>query len=419
MNTEQLICDFHIHSRFARGCSRQITLQKLEEYARIKGLHVLGTGDFTHPTWFQEVKEHLKEDEHGILWSTTGFPFIWQVEVSLMYTQGGKGRRVHHGILAPNTEVASQIRDALGKKGRLDYDGRPIFGFSSIELIDMMRDISHDIEIIPYHMWTSWFAIFGSKSGFDSVEECFEDRAKYIHVLETGMSSTPAMNWRVSSLDRYNFVSFSDNHSYWPWRMGREATIFNCGLTYKNILHALRTGEHLASTIETYPEYGKYHFDGHRNCDVFLHPPESKKLGCVCPKCKRELTIGVAYRVEELADREPGYVRKGAPSFTCALPLTELIAAVYGVTILTGKKVWATYNKLIQAFGNEYTVLFDVPFEDLLKHIPEQLARVILKNRDGTLALKPGYDGVYGEVILDTTETFSPPRTNKKTLDTF
>ena len=233
-----IIADLQIHSRYAAACSKNTTLDLLEKYARIKGLDLLGTGDFQHPLWNKEIKEKLKEDENGILWSSTKFPFIWQTEISLMYRQDGKGRRIHHLIFAPNGEVADQIIAFLGSKGRLDYDGRPIFGFSSIELVDFMRDISNDIEIVPAHCMTPYFGLYGSKTGFDSLKDCFKDNTKHIHAIESGMSADPPMLWRLK--EDVNIVSFSDAHSYWPWRLGREATAFDCDLSYKNILEAIR-----------------------------------------------------------------------------------------------------------------------------------------------------------------------------------
>ncbi len=393
------IADLQIHSRYAQACSKQTTLKLLEQYARIKGIYLLGTGDFQHPEWRKEIDRELKEDEHGILWSRTGFPFLWQTEISLIYTQGGKGRRVHHLLYAPNKEIATQMTEALGKKGRLDYDGRPIFGFSSIELVDMMRSISSDIEIIPAHAFTPWFSVFGSKSGFDSLKECFEDKAKYIHAIETGMSSDPAMNWRISALDNTQLVSFSDAHSYWPWRLGREATIFEGEMTYKNILHAIRTGEGLAGTIEVQPHYGKYHFDGHRACNVVLTPAETKKVQGICPVCKRPLTIGVQYRVDELADRPDGYKPKNAKPFKNSIPLSEILAMTLQSGIAT-KKVWDLYNVLIRTFGSEFSVLFDANLTKIEQLAGSTVSKILALSREGKLQIEPGYDGVYGKLIL-------------------
>lgn len=401
----QIIGDFHIHGRYAQACSKTTTLEDLERNARIKGLHVLGTGDCQHPQWHNEITSKLTEDQNGILWSKTQFPFIWQTEISLAYTQDGKGRRIHHVVLFPNGEVVKQFIDALLKRGKIDYDGRPIFGMSSIDFIDMLRSISPDIEVIPAHCWTSWMAIFGSKSGFDSVEECFQERARYIHALETGISSDPAMNWRLSKLDKYNLVSFSDPHSSHPWRLGRESTIFDLKeLTYKNILHAIRTGEGLKGTIETPPEYGKYHYDGHRNCKVSMTPEQSRKAGKQCPQCKQEMTIGVEYRVEELADRPAGYVKPGAPPFHSLIPLHELLGAANGIKLMTSKKLTELYQRLIGKFGTEYNILLEAPEESLAQVVDQRLARIILKNRNRQILMKPGYDGIYGELMLDQSE---------------
>ncbi len=398
-----IISDLHIHSRFSQACSRQITLESLERYARIKGIGLLGTADFQHPRWNLEIKKELEEDDKGILWSKNKFPFIWQTELSLIYSQEGKGRRIHYVVLVPGKEIADQVIEALAKKGRLDYDGRPIFGFTSIELVDMMVGISRDIEIIPAHAWTPWYAIFGSKSGFDSVEECFKERSKYIHAIESGMSSDPPMNWRLSNLDKYNIVSFSDSHSFWPWRLGREATVFDCELSYKNILNAIRTGNGLKMTIETVPDYGRYHFDGHRGCNVCLSPAESKKLEGKCPSCGRDLTIGVLNRVEELADRDEGYKRQNFKDYKRLIPLHEIISAVYGIKMLASKRVWDIYNNLIGSFGSEFNVLLHVSFDEL-KKIDDKLAPIIIKNREDKLKIRPGYDGEYGKLILNSKE---------------
>ncbi len=394
----KLIGDFHIHGPYAQACSRNTTLKLLEDNAKIKGLNILGTGDCLHPKWFQDIKNNLNEDEKGILWSKNKFPFIWQTEICLMYTHNKKGRRVHYVLLFPNKDVVEQVRDAFLKIGRLDYDGRPIFGIQSIELVEMMRSISEDIEIIPAHAWTSWMSIFGSKSGYDSVEECFEDKAKHIHAIETGMSSDPAMNRRVSKLDKYNLVSFSDPHSYHPYRLGREATTFNIkNIEFKSILNAIRTGDGLTGTIEVNPEYGKYHVDGHRACNVCLNYGESKKLKGICPKCNKPLTLGVEYRVEELADRkEP----KNVPYFVSIIPLTELICAVYEIKQLQSKKVTEIYHQLIVKFGSEYNVLLQAEEKELNKVIHPKLTKLILNNREGKLQINPGYDGVYGEIVL-------------------
>lgn len=398
----EIISDLQLHSSHSRATSKNITFQNLEKFARVKGLHLLGTGDFQHPKQFETINNELEEDKNGILWSKTKFPFLWQTEISLIYTQNGKGQRIHHLIFSPNKDVARQIIDALSKKGRLDYDGRPIFGFNSIELVDMMRSISEDIEIIPAHVWTSHFSLMGEYNQLTKVEDCFKENTKYIHALETGMSSAPADNWRISSLDKFQLVSFSDSHSMWPWRLGREATIFDFKeLSYKNFLRAIRTENGLKSTIETPTFYGKYHYTGHRNCDVVFSPEESLKLNQICSKCGNKLTIGVADRIEKLADRSEGYKRENSKPFVSLIPLHELIAVVYDIKQLGSKKIWDVYNPLIKNFGNEFNVLLNVNEDELKKVVHEKLAKIILMNREAKLNIKAGFDGVYGSIILE------------------
>src|SRR3989338_5487519 len=366
----KIISDLHIHGRFSRATSNQLSIANLEKYARIKGLNLLGAGDFTHPEWIKELKENLKEDSSGILKTKTGFPFILQTEISSIYTDNGKGRKVHNVILAPNLEVVGQITDFFKSRGRVDYDGRPIFKLPCPELVESMRKISEDIEIIPAHIWTPWFSLFGSMSGFDSVEECFKDKAKHIHALETGLSSDPAMNWRLSKLDRFALVSFSDLHSFWPWRIGREATIFDIKPSYKNLINALRTKEGLEGTVEVDPSYGKYHFDGHRNCKICMNPKDSLKIKNICPKCGRQLTIGVLHRVEELADRKEGFKPKDAKEFYSLIPISEIISALINSPVAS-KNTWKIYNDLIKKFGNEFNVLLGAKKEELVKVVDE------------------------------------------------
>lgn len=395
----EIIADLQIHSRFARATSKDITIDKLEEYARIKGVNLLGTGDFQHPKWNKEIKEKLKEDDKGILWSATGFPFIWQTEVSLMFSQGGKRRAIHLLIFAPNTEIADKIISYLGSKGRLDYDGRPIFGITGELLVKELKEISEKIEIIPAHCMTPWFGLYGSDSGFDSLEECFGEQAKNIHAIESGMSADPAMLWRFR--ENVNVVSFSDAHSFWPWRIGRECTIFEFDeLSYDNIMKAIRTGHGLKGTIETPPEYGKYHFDGHRNCNFSCSPEETKKLNGICPICGKKLTIGVDYRVEQIAKEDKGFIPKNSKLYYKLIPLHELIAFAYKTT-MASKKAWTIYNELISKFGNEFNILLNVKKEDLIREkMNDTLIELIMLGREGNLKVKPGYDGVYGEVLL-------------------
>jgi len=396
----RVITDLHIHSRFSRATSKDLTIINLEKWAKVKGIDLLGTGDFCHPEWIKELKSELKEDGTGILKTKSGFPFILSNEISLMYSQGGKGRRIHLVFLAPNFDVVDKITKYLKTKGRIDYDGRPIFNISCEEFAAELMKISKDIEIIPAHAWTPWFGIFGSATGFDSIEEAFGEQAKNIHAFETGMSSDPEMNWRLSNLDKYAIVSFSDSHSFWPWRIGREATAFDLKeLSYKNIIDAIKNKK-IAFTIETSPSYGKYHYDGHRVCGFSCSPEESLKLKNICPVCKKPLVIGVLNRVEKLADRPESFRPKDARPFKTLLPLHEIISAILG-TAMASKKVWQEYDKLISAFGNELNILLNASREDLKKATTDKIAASILKNREGKIKVKPGYDGEYGVPILE------------------
>jgi uncharacterized protein (TIGR00375 family) len=283
----------------------------------------------------------------------------------------------------------------------VDYDGRPIFGFTCPELVENVMSISKDCVIIPAHIWTPHFSLFGSLSGFDRIEDCFQEKTKHIHALETGLSSDPGMNWRLSALDRYSLVSFSDAHSYWPWRLGRECCAFDLKkINYDTITNAIKTRKNFSFTLEFFPEEGKYHFDGHRNCNFSSSPEETKKLNGICPKCKRPLTIGVLNRVEELADREPGFRPKGAVDYKSLMPLSELISFVIGNDVYT-KKVWSVYEILIERFGNEFAVLLDASETELRKLVKDKLVELIMKNRAGKLKLEPGYDGVYGHLIIE------------------
>jgi len=396
----QVICDLHIHSRFARGCSKDTTIENLEKYARIKGINLLGTGDFQHPERNKEIKANTIEKE-GILRTKTGFPFVWSTEISLMYTQGGKGRRIHFVILAPDTASADKFISELSKKGRLDYDGRPIFGFSAIELMNMLIAISKKFIVIPAHIWTPYFGILGSKSGFDSVEECFGENSKYIYALEMGLSSNPQMNRRLSSLDKYHLVAFSDSHSYWPWRIGREVTAFDMHeLTYDSLFDAIKNGK-IKFTLGVDPAYGIYHYDGHSDCKVCMSPKESLAVNDICPICKKQMTLGVAHRVEALANRPENYSAKDKPDFKEMLPLHEIIAAYIDVKQIASKKVWEIYNKLIKNFETEFNILVNANAEELKKFIPEKLVDLIIKNRSNQLYVSPGFDGQYGQLKIE------------------
>ena len=391
-----MIADLHLHSRFSRACSTAITFENLVKWAKIKGLNLLGTSDFTHPVWFKEIKDLLVE-KNGFYYYQD-FPFIITGEISLIYTQE-RGRRIHLNLLIPSVEVAEKIHAYLDTKGRRDYDGRPIFKISCEEFTREMMKISKDIEIIPAHIWTPWFGAFGSMSGFDSLKEAFGEQLKNIHAIETGISSDPEMNWRIAELENKAIVSFSDAHSFWPFRLGREATIFNKVNSYKEVIEQIRNNSFI-STIETNPAYGKYHWDGHRNCNFSCSPEESKKLNNLCPVCNKSLTIGVDNRVEQLATNPMGYKQKNAKPFYTLLPLHELISLITG-TAMQSKGVWVIYNNLIKEFGNEFNILLNVSREELIrKEVDAKLIGLILKNRKNNIKVKPGFDGEYGVALI-------------------
>jgi len=420
----KVIADLHIHSRFSRATSSQINIKNLVKYARIKGIDLLGTGDFTHPLWLKELKQFLKEDGTGILKTEDGFPFILSTEISSIYTQEGKVRKIHNIILSPDFETVEQINDELEKRRvNLRADGRPVCGIRCPELVEIIKDVNEKNEIIPAHVWTPWFSLFGSQSGFDSVEECFQDQTKHIHALETGLSSDPAMNWRISSLDKFSLVSFSDSHSFWPWRIGREATVFDVEkLCYEEIIRALKEkdSQKLSYTIEVDPSYGKYHFDGHRNCGVHLKPKDAIKLHNRCPVCGMPLTIGVLHRVEELADREEGFVPKNAKPFFSLLPLSEIIASQLNTT-LASKKTWKVFQDLIKKFGSEFNILLNVPEKDIESVAGEKIAKAVIAVRNGEVKIQPGYDGVYGKPIFEgeVVENVIEPEIKQKSLMDF
>ncbi|MDD5650349.1 MAG: endonuclease Q family protein [Candidatus Nanoarchaeia archaeon] len=390
-----LFADLHIHSRYSRACSKNITIENLVKYAKIKGLNLLGTGDFTHELWLNDIKEKLKE-KNG-LYFYENFPFILTGEVSLMYTQG-KGRRIHLVLLVPSLEIVNKINSYLDTKGRRDYDGRPIFKISCEEFTKEMYKISPEIEIIPAHIWTPYFGVFGSKSGFNSLKEAFGTQFDNIHAIETGMSSDPEMNWKISELNSKTIVSFSDSHSFWPWRLGREATIFEKIDSYQDITNAIRENK-ILGTIETDPGYGIYHYDGHKECNFSCSPEETKKLKGICPVCHKPLTIGVDNRVLELKDQDTNK-NPNRKQYYKLLPLHEIIALAINSKI-ESPKTWDVYNKLIEKFENELNILLNVKESELKEFLTEDnlLVELILKNREGKIEVKPGYDGVYGKLL--------------------
>jgi uncharacterized protein (TIGR00375 family) len=396
MNINWMISDFHIHSRFSRACSNKIDFENLVKWAKIKGINLLGTGDFTHPVWFNEIKEKLVE-KNGFYYYQD-FPFVISGEISLIYTQE-RGRRIHLVLLIPSIEIAEKINSYFDTKGRRDYDGRPIFKIPGDEFVRDMMNISNKIEIIPAHIWTPWFGLFGSMSGFDSLKECFKEQFENIHAIETGISSDPEMNWRIKELENKAIVSFSDAHSFWPFRLGREATIFKKTDSYKGIINQIRNKTFIA-TIETEPAYGKYHWDGHRDCNFSCSPKKTQELNGICPICQKKLIVGVDSRVGQLADNPEGFKIENAKPFYKLLPLHEIIALEIGKG-MQSKGVWDIYNSIINLFGNEFNILLNVSKEELIsKSVDKKLVELIIKNREQKIKVKPGYDGIYGEALL-------------------
>jgi len=390
-----------------------MNVEEIAQYAKIKGLNLVGTGDFTHPKWLAELKESLIPDSDMSLYRVAKTPdlavyFMVTSEVCTIFTFENDVRKIHHVILTPSIQTAEQINDRLSKYGNLSSDGRPILNMNAPHLVEEVMEVSSENMIFPAHAWTPWFSIFGAFSGFNSVEDCYQDMAKHIYALETGLSSDPPMNWRLSKLDRCTLVSNSDSHSFWPWRIGREANVFEFEkLSFHEVVDTIRTKDagRFKFTIETDPAYGKYHWTGHRNCKVSLSPKEAIKFGNVCPVCRRKLTKGVEQRVEELADRPEGYQPENVIGFKRLLPLSEIICAVLGVDSPAVQKVWAIYNQLIERFGNEYNVLMDVSGEALRAVVDERVADAIVRVRNGQVNVTPGYDGVYGQLVLPETDS--------------
>lgn len=406
----KMIADLHIHSRFSMATSKEGTPENLDFWARKKGISLIGTGDFTHPVWREELKERLVSEGNGLYrlrdeyvkeesrkFPGEGTRFVVSGEISSIYKKNGKTRKVHNVILLPSLEAADAMAQRLEKIGNIHSDGRPILGLDSHDLLEMMLDVCPEGILVPAHIWTPHFSVLGAKSGFDSVEECFEELAPYIHALETGLSSDPAMNWRISKLDRYQLVSNSDAHS--PSKLGREANLLDIDCSYEGLYRAIQTGEGLEGTVEFFPEEGKYHLDGHRKCGVSLSPVEAERLGGICPVCGKKLTMGVDHRVEQLADRAEGFVKKDGKKYESLVPLPEVISACMGYSTAS-KKVQGCFEQLIQTLGTEFDILRNVPSEDIKSCAGERIAEGIENVRTGNVKRIPGYDGEYGKIEL-------------------
>jgi len=408
----KIIADLHIHSKYSRATSSSMDLESLVKWAKIKGLNLLSTGDFTHPLWLAYLKENLIEFSPGIYQfkaNPADVYFVLGTEISLIYSQKGKTRRIHNLIFAPSFKIVEKINQALSLRGaNLSSDGRPIIGLSSIQLCEILFEISPEIFIVPAHIWTPWFSLYGANSGFDSLQACFGEYSPLIKAIETGLSSNPQMNWRIRELDERAIISGSDAHS--PSKLGREATVFELTrLNYQNLVRAMsqRNSGQLLYTIEFFPEEGKYHYTGHRNCGVVLSPQETQEKGYLCPHCGRPLTVGVMQRVEDLADpkRPENFVPPNTPSYQSTVPLEEIIASVLNQK-KGSLKVQALYNRFISQFRNELNVLIDQSIEDL-KQVDQEIALAIEKVRQGQVNVSPGYDGLFGQVSIPIDEPTS------------
>ncbi len=404
----RVIADFHIHSRYSRATSLNMNIQEIAQFSRIKGLNLVGTGDFTHSRWLEEIRDSLEEFDGSGLYRTRVNPnstvsFILSVEVCTIFEFENKPKKVHHVILTPKMDLVEQLNDRLISRGDLDVDGRPMLKMTAAELVAEVIAVSPDNLIFPAHAWTPWFSLFGANAGFDRLDDCYQEMTDHVYALETGLSSDPPMNWRLTSLDRLALLSNSDSHSAWPWRIGREANVFELDdLTYWKIMDAIKTRDprRFKFTIETDPSYGKYHWTGHRQCNISMPATEAISLRNICPKCGRRLTKGVEQRVEELADSPDGRKPPNAIEFVHLLPLSEIIATTTGSESPSSPKVWRYYNLLIEKFRDEYSVLLDASREGIAEVADDKIADAVIGIREGKVKVTPGYDGVYGRIDL-------------------
>ncbi|MBI2626348.1 MAG: DNA helicase UvrD [Candidatus Nealsonbacteria bacterium] len=405
----RFVADFHIHSKYSRATSKDMDLESLDKWAKIKGIKVLGTGDFTHPEWLKNLKEKLEPAEPGLYGlkpkvqnpnSKDETRFILTAEISCIYSKNNRVRKVHIIVFSPSFEAVDKINTHLGWIGNLKSDGRPILGLDAKELAKIVLGASEDCLVVPAHLMTPWFSLFGSKSGFNSIEECFEEYSKYIYAGETGLSADPKMLWRLPDCRKLALISNSDSHS--PGKIGREANVFDLPfLSYPSIITAIKTKDpqNFIETLEFFPEEGRYHYDGHRNCEIVLSPKESKKYNNTCPTCGKPLTIGVMNRVEELADKPEGFRPENAIPFRSLVPLGEIIAESLGVGVVS-KQVQKEYKNLIEYFGDEFKILLEAGRQELESAALPEIAEGIIKVREGKIFIEPGYDGVYGKVRI-------------------
>ena len=405
--------DLHVHSRYSRATSRHCDLEHLALWARKKGLSVVATGDFTHPAWFAELKDHLVAAEPGLYRLRPDLEqavagrlpagchgsvrFMLSVEISTIYKKDGATRKIHHLIYAPDFATAETVSRRLSGIGNLASDGRPILGLDSRDLLEITLESSPDAYLVPAHIWTPWFAALGSKSGFDSIDLCYADLAPHIFAVETGLSSDPPMNWRVSSLDRFRLVSNSDAHS--PEKLGREACAFSGNPDYFAIRDALETGHGYDGTVEFFPEEGKYHLDGHRACRVRLEPHETRAAGGTCPVCNKPLTVGVMHRVAALSDRTSGALPGTAGPVENLVPLPEILSELYQVGCKS-KRVSQQYEELLGKLGPELPLLTEVPLEDIRSATSSLFVEAVSRLRQRRVIREAGYDGAYGTIRL-------------------
>jgi len=392
------IADFHIHSKYSRATSSDMEIEKLSEWAKIKGINLLGTGDITHPEWLKILKNTLKSGLKG-LFEYNGVDFILSGEVSLVYSKYGKTRKIHILLCFPDFEKVDKFNKKISLYGSLESDGRPILSIDAENFMELVLSISEEIMIIPAHIWTPWFSLYGSNSGFDSIYECFGKYTEKITALETGLSSDPKMNWMVKEIDRFSLVSNSDSHS--PSRIGREANCFKKRMDYFEIKEVLekKDNEKFLFTIEFYPEEGKYHYDGHRKCNVCFHPEETKRNGYLCPVCEKPLTIGVLHRVIKLSQRKEGEKPEKFIPYKNLVPLDEIISEATGFSRET-KEVKNEYMRMVLYFGNEMEILLNVPIEEIEKRFNFKVAKGIKNVREDKVKKIAGYDGVYGKIYV-------------------
>jgi len=400
------ILDLHIHSRYSRACSPRLTLANIEAACRTKGVDIIATGDFTYPAWFEAIKKELAETKPGSglyklkTASDDKIKFILSTELALVYKDGGQARRLHLVLHAPSMAAVEELNQQLDKKYNIRSDGRPILGISAPDLVKLALKIDPRFLIYPAHIWTPWYAVFGSKSGFNSMAECFHDQTKNIYAFETGLSSDPAMNWRLSVLDKLTVLSNSDAHSL--NNIGREANVMalSDNPTYQEIYNHIKNKTGMEFTIEFYPEEGMYHFDGHRDCDFSCPPRESRKLKNICPVCHKPLIIGVLNRVEELADRPEGFKPKNAIGFKKLVELDKIIAEAFNVKSRQSVAVQKEYQRLIKDYGSELFILLDLDLAKLGQEVDVRVKEGINRVRQENLIIKPGFDGRYGEVNI-------------------